>query len=64
MVSVKIYAHFHTRGISSSSIGILVDGGFAEFVTLRSEAIVAVPEDMDPTQVAPLLCAGASCFGA
>ncbi|KAM5541057.1 hypothetical protein V8D89_005368 [Ganoderma adspersum] len=44
--------------------GILVDGGYAEFVTLRSEAIVAVPEDMDPVQVAPLLCAGASCFDA
>ena len=47
-----------------STVGILIDGGYAEFVTLRSEAIVTVPADLDPAQVAPLLCAGASCFGA
>ncbi|KAI0746832.1 GroES-like protein [Daedaleopsis nitida] len=40
------------------------DGGYAEYVTLRSEAVVAVPEDMDPAEAAPLLCAGISTFNA
>lgn len=40
------------------------DGGYAEYVTLRSEAVVPVPEDMDPAEIAPLLCAGVSTFRA
>ncbi|KAM5537135.1 hypothetical protein V8D89_009281 [Ganoderma adspersum] len=42
--------------------GVNRDGGYAEYVTLRSEAVVTVPEDMDPAQAAPLLCAGISTF--
>ena len=42
--------------------GIFRDGGYAEYCTLRSEAVAAVPEDMDPAQAAPLLCAGVTCF--
>ncbi len=44
------------------SIGVFRDGGYAEYVTLRSEAITLVPEDMDPAEVAPLLCAGITTF--
>lgn len=36
-----------------------MDGGYAEYVLLRTEAVVSVPEDMDPAEAAPLLCAGA-----
>ncbi|KAH9919963.1 GroES-like protein [Epithele typhae] len=32
------------------------------YVTLRSEAVVAVPEDMDPAEAAPMLCAGVTAF--
>ena len=46
------------------SIGIYRDGGYAEYVILRTEAVVAVPEDMDPAEAAPLLCAGITCFSA
>ncbi|KAH9948637.1 GroES-like protein [Amylocystis lapponica] len=42
--------------------GIKRDGGYAEYVTLRSEAVVSVPEDMDPAEAAPLLCAGVTTF--
>ena len=42
--------------------GIFRDGGYADYCTLRSEAVAAVPEDMDPAQAAPLLCAGVTCF--
>ncbi|TFK81304.1 GroES-like protein [Polyporus arcularius HHB13444] len=44
--------------------GILRDGGYGEYCTLRSEAVVSVPEDMDPAATAPLLCAGVTCFNA
>lgn len=38
------------------------DGGYAEYTTLRSEATVRVPKDMDPAATAPLLCAGITVF--
>jgi len=38
------------------------DGGYAEYVTLRAEAVVRVPKDMDVAEVAPLLCAGVTVF--
>ncbi|KAH9949108.1 GroES-like protein [Amylocystis lapponica] len=42
--------------------GVKRDGGYAEYVTLRSEAVASVPEDMDPAEAAPLLCAGVTTF--
>lgn len=42
--------------------GVSFDGGYAEYTTLRSEAVVRVPEDMDPAEAAPLLCAGVTVF--
>ncbi|KAH9852584.1 GroES-like protein [Lenzites betulinus] len=44
--------------------GAFRDGGYAEYVTMRSEAVVAVPKDMDPAEAAPLLCAGVTTFNA
>ncbi|RDX57414.1 GroES-like protein [Lentinus brumalis] len=44
--------------------GILRDGGYAEYCTLRSEAVASVPKDMDPAEAAPILCAGVTCFNA
>lgn len=42
--------------------GVTRNGGYAEYVTLRSEAVVPVPRDGDPAEYAPLLCAGVTVF--
>ena len=42
--------------------GVLRDGGYGEYATLRSEAAVRIPKDMDPAAAAPLLCAGVTVF--
>ncbi|CAG8961423.1 hypothetical protein HYFRA_00013371 [Hymenoscyphus fraxineus] len=42
--------------------GVTRDGGYAEYVLLRSEAVVNVPKDVDPVQYAPILCAGITVF--
>ncbi|BGO94396.1 hypothetical protein JCM10020v2_006099 [Rhodotorula toruloides] len=35
--------------------GIITDGGHAEYVTLRTEAVCYIPREMDPAKAAPLL---------
>lgn len=42
--------------------GVSQDGGFAEYVLLRAEAVVRVPKELDPADAAPLLCAGVTVF--
>ena len=42
--------------------GVTRDGGYGEYVTLRSEAVVRVPKDVDPAEYAPILCAGITVF--
>lgn len=42
--------------------GVTRDGGYGEYVTLRSEAVVSVPKDIDPAAYAPILCAGITVF--
>lgn len=42
--------------------GIFRDGGYAEYMILRSEAAVHVPKDVDPAAFAPMLCAGVTVF--
>ena len=42
--------------------GVYREGGYGEYATIRSEAAVRIPKDMDPAQVAPLLCAGVTVF--
>ncbi|KAH9840285.1 chaperonin 10-like protein [Rhodofomes roseus] len=37
-------------------------GGYAEYVTLRTEAVAAIPDGMDPAEAAPLMCAGVTTF--
>lgn len=44
--------------------GISVDGGYAEFMTARAEALVHLPETMSEIEDAPLICAGRTTFGA
>lgn len=42
--------------------GVTRDGGYAEYVLLRTEAVVRVPNDVDPVEYAPILCAGITVF--
>ncbi|GJN93566.1 hypothetical protein Rhopal_006623-T1 [Rhodotorula paludigena] len=42
--------------------GVSSDGGHAEYATLRTEALCAIPDDIEPAKAAPLLCAGITVF--
>ncbi|EGC31798.1 hypothetical protein DICPUDRAFT_156286 [Dictyostelium purpureum] len=42
--------------------GIHYDGGYAEYMTCPEDALVFVPEGMDPIESAPLLCAGITVY--
>ncbi len=42
--------------------GVSRDGGFAEYATIRTEAAVPFPRDLDPAEAAPFLCAGVTVF--
>lgn len=42
--------------------GVSKDGGYGEYVILRTEAVVRVPTDVDPVEYAPILCAGITVF--
>jgi D-arabinose 1-dehydrogenase-like Zn-dependent alcohol dehydrogenase len=44
--------------------GLSLDGGYAEYMVARPEAIVSIPDGLDPVVGAPLLCAGRTTFGA
>ena len=44
--------------------GITRDGGFAEYMTARSEAVVSIPVELDKIESAPLVCAGRTTYGA
>ena len=44
--------------------GFTYDGGYAEYVVAPVEAIARVPEEFDPVEAAPLLCAGITTFNA
>jgi D-arabinose 1-dehydrogenase-like Zn-dependent alcohol dehydrogenase len=42
--------------------GISRDGGLAEYAILRAQTAIRIPKEMDPAEVAPLLCAGMTVF--
>jgi D-arabinose 1-dehydrogenase-like Zn-dependent alcohol dehydrogenase len=44
--------------------GIHYDGGYAEYMVAPWEAVAAMPDALDPTEAAPLLCAGITTFNA
>jgi propanol-preferring alcohol dehydrogenase len=44
--------------------GITLDGGYAEYMIADARGIVAVPEELDAAEAAPLLCAGLTTFNA
>jgi alcohol dehydrogenase len=42
--------------------GVTRDGGYATHMIARASAVAHVPDDLDPIQSAPLLCAGVTTF--
>lgn len=42
--------------------GITVDGGYADYVVVRANAMASMPDDLDPEEAAPLLCAGITTY--
>jgi propanol-preferring alcohol dehydrogenase len=44
--------------------GIHADGGYAEVLIARASGLVAIPDELDSLEAAPLLCAGLTTFNA
>lgn len=44
--------------------GINRDGGYAQYMLARHEAVAALPVDLDPADAGPLMCAGITTFNA
>lgn len=44
--------------------GISYDGGYQQYMLAPVEALVAIPESLNDTEAAPLLCAGVTTFNA
>jgi D-arabinose 1-dehydrogenase-like Zn-dependent alcohol dehydrogenase len=42
--------------------GVTFDGGYAEFLVVGAEAVVAIPDDLPAAEAAPLLCAGITVY--
>jgi D-arabinose 1-dehydrogenase-like Zn-dependent alcohol dehydrogenase len=38
------------------------DGGYAQYMIARTEAVAAIPGDLSPVEAAPILCAGITTF--
>lgn len=48
----------------SLTTGLSMDGGYAEYMIGRAEAMVGIPDELNAAQAAPLLCAGGTTLGA
>ena len=44
--------------------GVHADGGYAEVMIARANALAAIPDELSPVEAAPLLCAGLTTFNA
>ena len=42
--------------------GITSDGGYADYMIARAEALARVPEELSPVEAAPLMCAGITTY--
>jgi len=49
---------------SALTTGLSTDGGYAERMIARAEALSSIPEELTSAAAAPLLCAGRTTFGA
>jgi propanol-preferring alcohol dehydrogenase len=53
-----------TNCLNQEFTGIHSDGGYAEVVIARSSGLVAIPDELESIEAAPLLCAGLTTFNA
>jgi D-arabinose 1-dehydrogenase-like Zn-dependent alcohol dehydrogenase len=44
--------------------GITMDGGYADYVVVKANAMASMPDDLDAADAAPLLCAGITTYNA
>jgi D-arabinose 1-dehydrogenase-like Zn-dependent alcohol dehydrogenase len=44
--------------------GLTSDGGYADYVVARAEAVAHVPEELSAVEAAPLMCAGVTTYNA
>ncbi len=44
--------------------GVTYDGGYAEAMVAPADALALIPDDLSPTDAAPLLCAGVTTYNA
>jgi len=44
--------------------GVHTDGGYAEVMIAKANALAAIPDELSPVEAAPLLCAGLTTFNA
>ncbi len=44
--------------------GITMDGGYADYVVVRANALASMPDEISPEEAAPLLCAGITTYNA
>lgn len=44
--------------------GVSTDGGYAEYLYARQSGLVTIPDELEPTDAAPLLCAGFTTYNA
>ncbi len=44
--------------------GVTFDGGYADYVVVKSSALASIPDDLADEDAAPLLCAGITTFNA
>ncbi|MDR3699054.1 MAG: alcohol dehydrogenase [Candidatus Sulfopaludibacter sp.] len=42
--------------------GVTSDGGYAEYMIARAEAVARLPEGLSPVEAAPLMCAGVTTY--
>jgi D-arabinose 1-dehydrogenase-like Zn-dependent alcohol dehydrogenase len=54
---------FACRNVHETT-GLTRDGGYAEYLVARSEALAAVPDVLSSEDAAPLMCAGVTTFNA
>lgn len=45
-------------------LGTTADGGYAEYVYVRSSGVVTIPDGLDAAEAAPLLCGGLTVYNA
>jgi D-arabinose 1-dehydrogenase-like Zn-dependent alcohol dehydrogenase len=55
---------FFACQIALLTTGISYDGGYAEYMNARAEALARVPEDLSSVETAPLMCAGVTTYNA